>query len=161
MCRLLLLLVLTLLLQEGLSAAAAAEEEEEEEARPIDEMLQYAKDTNHSKIKRALAVGIALVAYGAEERADTLIAQLTGDAEPIIRYGADEAAALAALAALAAPAAPAAPAPAPAAAALAAAPAACTDTSRTGGMLAIGMAYAGTSSNEAMRKLLHVAVSPA
>merc|ERR1711988_637022 len=39
------------------------------------------------KIIRGLAMGIALIMYGLEEEADTLIEQLTLDKDPILRYG--------------------------------------------------------------------------
>ncbi|KAJ7518283.1 hypothetical protein O6H91_21G062200 [Diphasiastrum complanatum] len=51
------------------------------------EMLAYAHDTQHEKIIRGLAIGIALVVYGREEEADTLIEQMTRDQDPILRYG--------------------------------------------------------------------------
>eukprot|EP00850_Spirogloea_muscicola_P013494 SM000091S24652 [mRNA] locus=s91:438274:444527:- [translate_table: standard] len=51
------------------------------------EMLAYAHDTTHEKIIRGLALGIALVVYGREEEADTLIEQMTRDQDPILRYG--------------------------------------------------------------------------
>ncbi|XP_024526054.1 26S proteasome non-ATPase regulatory subunit 1 homolog B [Selaginella moellendorffii] len=51
------------------------------------EMLTYAHDTQHEKIIRGLALGIALVVYGREEEADTLIEQMTRDQDPILRYG--------------------------------------------------------------------------
>lgn len=51
------------------------------------EMLIYAHETQHEKIIRGLALGIALTAYGREEEADTLIEQLTRDQDPILRYG--------------------------------------------------------------------------
>ncbi|KAG9153090.1 hypothetical protein Leryth_012355 [Lithospermum erythrorhizon] len=51
------------------------------------EMLAYAHETQHEKIIRGLALGIALIVYGREEEADTLIEQMTGDQDPIIRYG--------------------------------------------------------------------------
>lgn len=38
-------------------------------------------------VDRGLALGIALVVYGREELADTLIEQLTRDQDPILRYG--------------------------------------------------------------------------
>lgn len=37
--------------------------------------------------RRGLALGIALVVYGREEEADTLIEQMTRDQDPILRYG--------------------------------------------------------------------------
>ncbi|KAK4478284.1 hypothetical protein RD792_017573 [Penstemon davidsonii] len=51
------------------------------------EMLAYAHDTQHEKIIRGLALGIALTVYGREEEADTLIEQMTQDQDPILRYG--------------------------------------------------------------------------
>eukprot|EP00899_Mesostigma_viride_P015362 jgi/Mesvir1/23827/Mv10633-RA.2 len=51
------------------------------------EMLAYAHDTQHEKIIRGLVLGCALVMFGREEEADTLVEQMTGDADPIIRYG--------------------------------------------------------------------------
>ncbi|XP_047333495.1 26S proteasome non-ATPase regulatory subunit 1 homolog A-like [Impatiens glandulifera] len=51
------------------------------------EMLEYAHETQHEKIIRGLALGIALTVYGREEEADTLIEQMTRDQDPILRYG--------------------------------------------------------------------------
>ncbi|GFP92861.1 26S proteasome non-ATPase regulatory subunit 1 homolog a [Phtheirospermum japonicum] len=51
------------------------------------EMLAYSHETQHEKIIRGLALGIALTVYGREEEADTLIEQMTRDQDPIIRYG--------------------------------------------------------------------------
>lgn len=48
--------------------------------KAIDEMLQYAHETQHEKIIRGLAIGISFVMYGKEELADTLIETLLGDA---------------------------------------------------------------------------------
>jgi len=80
----------------------------------LEEMLAYAHDTQHEKIIRGLAIGIALIMYGREESADTLIEQLLRDKDPILRYGA---------------------------------------------MYTIALAYVATSNNNAIRRLLHVAVS--
>ncbi|KAF9951015.1 proteasome regulatory particle base subunit, partial [Modicella reniformis] len=55
--------------------------------KALDEMLQYAHETQHEKIIRGLAVGISLVMYGKEDAADTLIEKLAGDKDPIMRYG--------------------------------------------------------------------------
>ncbi|KAJ3341759.1 proteasome regulatory particle base subunit [Gonapodya sp. JEL0774] len=82
--------------------------------KALDEMLQYARETQHEKIIRGLAVGIALLMYAKEEAADVLIEQLALDKDPILRYG---------------------------------------------GIYTIALAYAGTSNNKAIRRLLHVAVS--
>ncbi|XP_075512124.1 26S proteasome non-ATPase regulatory subunit 1 homolog A-like [Primulina tabacum] len=51
------------------------------------ELLAYAHETQHEKIIRGLALGIALTVYGREEEADTLIEQMTRDQDPILRYG--------------------------------------------------------------------------
>jgi 26S proteasome regulatory subunit N2 len=44
--------------------------------RVIDEMLSYARETQHEKIIRSLAVGIAFVMYGKREAADGVINEL-------------------------------------------------------------------------------------
>ncbi len=49
-------------------------------------MLQYAQETQHEKILRGLAVGIALTMYGRLEEADTLIETLSRDKDPILRW---------------------------------------------------------------------------
>ena len=51
------------------------------------EMLAYAHDTQHEKIIRGLAIGLAFIHYGREEAAETVIEAMTGDQDPIIRYG--------------------------------------------------------------------------
>ncbi|KAJ3119649.1 proteasome regulatory particle base subunit [Nowakowskiella sp. JEL0407] len=53
----------------------------------LDDMLLYAHDTQHEKIIRGLAVGMAMIMYGKEEGADGLIDQLCSDKDPILRYG--------------------------------------------------------------------------
>ncbi|KIW72108.1 hypothetical protein PV04_00328 [Phialophora macrospora] len=80
----------------------------------LSDMIQHAHDTQHDKIVRGLALGMALIMYGRQEGADELIQGLLNDADPTMRYG---------------------------------------------GILTIAMAYVGTGSNKAVRKLLHVAVS--
>ncbi|KAI9004255.1 26S proteasome non-ATPase regulatory subunit 1 [Gaertneriomyces semiglobifer] len=55
--------------------------------KAIEEMLQYAHETQHEKIIRGLAVGIALIMYGREDEAEALIEQLGMDKDPILRYG--------------------------------------------------------------------------
>ncbi|KAJ3119597.1 proteasome regulatory particle base subunit [Physocladia obscura] len=52
----------------------------------IEEMLQYAHETQHEKIIRGLAIGISLIMYAKEEAADGLIEQLCADKDPILRY---------------------------------------------------------------------------
>ena len=61
----------------------------------IDEMLRYAHDTQHEKIIRGLALGLALLVYGKEDLAEPLIAQLLEEQDPILRFGAAYAIALA------------------------------------------------------------------
>jgi 26S proteasome regulatory subunit N2 len=78
------------------------------------ELLNHARDTQHEKIIRGIAIGLAHMYYGREEEADAMIEQLSGDKDPILRYG---------------------------------------------GMFMIGLAFAGTNNNQAIKKLLHVAVS--
>ena len=80
----------------------------------LEEMIRYAHDTQHEKIVRGLALGMALIMFGRQEAADELIEGLLNDADPTLRYG---------------------------------------------GIMTVAMAYAGTGSNKAVRKLLHVAVS--
>lgn len=55
--------------------------------KAIDEMLQYAHETQHEKIIRGLAVGLSLLMYGKQEEADSLIDTLMSDQDPILRYG--------------------------------------------------------------------------
>ncbi|KAK5645712.1 hypothetical protein RI129_004176 [Pyrocoelia pectoralis] len=80
----------------------------------IEDMVAYAQESQHEKILRGLAVGIAFTMYGRLEEADPLIQQLTTDKDPILRRS---------------------------------------------GMYTLAMAYCGTGHNQAIRKLLHVAVS--
>ncbi len=56
-------------------------------ARAVEEMLEYAHETSHEKITRGLAVGLALLFYGKEEGADTMIDTLCADKDAILRYG--------------------------------------------------------------------------
>jgi len=82
--------------------------------RALEEMIQYAHDTQHEKIVRGLAIGMALIMYARQEAADELINGLLDDPDPTLRYG---------------------------------------------GIMTIALAYCGTGSNKAVRRLLHVAVS--
>lgn len=82
--------------------------------KAIDDMIQYAHDTQHEKIVRGLAMGMALIMYGRQEGADELISGLLDDADPALRYG---------------------------------------------GVMTVALAYAGSGSNKAVRRLLHLAVS--
>lgn len=47
--------------------------------RCLDEMLQYAHETQHEKIIRGLAMGIAFMFYGRQEQADNIIDTLLSD----------------------------------------------------------------------------------
>ena len=80
----------------------------------IKDMLTYALETQHENIIRGLAIGIALLSYGREEKADEIIDQLMNQESSILRYG---------------------------------------------GAFTIALAYAGTGNNNAIKKLLHFAVS--
>jgi 26S proteasome regulatory subunit N2 len=82
--------------------------------KALEDMIQYAHETQHQKIVRGLAMGMALIMYGRQESADELINGLLNDPDPTLRYG---------------------------------------------GIMTIALAYCGTGSNKAVRKLLHVAVS--
>ncbi|KAH8120111.1 26S proteasome regulatory complex, non-ATPase subcomplex, Rpn2/Psmd1 subunit [Phellopilus nigrolimitatus] len=84
------------------------------DGRCADEMLAYARETQHEKIIRGLAVGLAFLYYGRQEQADDMVTMLLAEKDPILRYG---------------------------------------------GVYTVALAYAGTSNNGAIRKLLHVAVS--
>lgn len=50
------------------------------------ELLSYAHETQHEKIIRGISIGLALVMYGQEEEAETLIEQMTMSHDPILRY---------------------------------------------------------------------------
>jgi hypothetical protein len=47
--------------------------------KALEEMMSYARETQHEKIIRSLAVGIAFVMYGQREKADEVIKGLTGE----------------------------------------------------------------------------------
>jgi len=80
----------------------------------LEDLYEFAKECAHEKITRGVAMGMAMMVYGCEEDAETLIEQLAREPDHILRYGA---------------------------------------------MFATGLAYAGTSNNKAISRLLHVAVS--
>merc|ERR1712226_1510541 len=83
-------------------------------ATALSDMVAYGHETQHEKIIRGIAVGLALIMYGRLEEADNLIESMCNDKDAILRRS---------------------------------------------GMYTIAMAYCGTGSNKAIRKLLHVAVS--
>lgn len=47
--------------------------------KAVDEMLSYARETQHEKIIRSLAVGTSFLYYGLQARADPLIESLTNE----------------------------------------------------------------------------------
>lgn len=47
--------------------------------KALDEMLQYAHETQHEKIIRGLSLGIAFIFYGRQEQADSVIDKLLSD----------------------------------------------------------------------------------
>jgi len=54
----------------------------------LPDLLNYLHGTSHEKIIRALSLAIAMMVYGKEESADVIIEQLSRDRDPIVRYGA-------------------------------------------------------------------------
>lgn len=52
-----------------------------------EDMLAYAEETQHENIIRGLAVGLALLNYGREEKADDIINKLLEHQDPILRFG--------------------------------------------------------------------------
>jgi len=52
-----------------------------------EEMLAYAHDTQHEKIIRGLSLGLAIIQYGREEKADSMIEAMSLDQDHIVRYG--------------------------------------------------------------------------
>jgi len=67
----------------------------DEVAEVVAELKNYARETQHEKIIRGIAIGLALVNYGQEENADAVIDEMRADRDPILRYGAQYALALA------------------------------------------------------------------
>merc|ERR1740124_1855787 len=67
----------------------------DEVAEVVAELKNYARETQHEKIIRGIAMGLALVNYGQEENADAVIDETRADRDPILRYGAQYALALA------------------------------------------------------------------
>lgn len=54
----------------------------------LPDLLNYLHDTSHEKIIRALSLSVAMMVYGKEESADVVIETLARDRDPIVRYGA-------------------------------------------------------------------------
>jgi 26S proteasome regulatory subunit N2 len=61
----------------------------------VTELKSYARETQHEKIIRGIAVGLAIMHYGQEENADAFIEDMRSDRDPVLRYGAQYALALA------------------------------------------------------------------
>lgn len=61
----------------------------------IGEIKNYARETQHEKIIRGISMALALVSYGQQDNADELIEEMKSDRDPILRYGAQYAIALA------------------------------------------------------------------
>ncbi|CAG0919675.1 unnamed protein product [Notodromas monacha] len=51
----------------------------------VHEMITYAQETQHEKILRGLAIGLAMIVYGRLEDAEPVIVKLTTDKDPILR----------------------------------------------------------------------------
>ena len=61
----------------------------------VSELKNYARETAHEKIIRGISMGLALMQYGQEENADAFIEDMRSDRDPVLRYGAQYALALA------------------------------------------------------------------
>ncbi|KAG9126952.1 proteasome regulatory particle base subunit, partial [Ceratobasidium sp. 392] len=55
--------------------------------KATDEMLSYAHETQHEKIIRGLAIGVAFLYYGRQESADAVIETALKEKDPLLRYG--------------------------------------------------------------------------
>jgi 26S proteasome regulatory subunit N2 len=53
----------------------------------IQEMFQYAHETEHEKIIRSISICLALIQFSREQEADGTINQLLFDKDPILRAG--------------------------------------------------------------------------
>lgn len=80
----------------------------------INDMITYARETQHENIIRGLSLTVALISFGKEEQADDSIEELINEQNSNLRYG---------------------------------------------GCFTIALAYCGTGNKQAIKKLLHVAVS--
>jgi len=69
--------------------------DKEEIMEVVSELKSYARETHHEKIIRGISMGMALMNYGQEENADALIEEMRSDRDPVLRYGAQYALALA------------------------------------------------------------------
>ncbi|CAE6456206.1 unnamed protein product [Rhizoctonia solani] len=57
------------------------------QAKATEEMLAYARETQHEKIIRGLAIGVAFLYYGRQESADAVIENALKEKDPLLRYG--------------------------------------------------------------------------
>jgi 26S proteasome regulatory subunit N2 len=69
--------------------------QKEEIMEIVAELKNYARETQHEKIIRGIAMGLALINFGQEENADALIEEMRSDRDPVMRYGAQYALSLA------------------------------------------------------------------
>jgi 26S proteasome regulatory subunit N2 len=69
--------------------------QKEEIMEIVAELKNYARETQHEKIIRGIAMGLALMNFGQEENADAVIEEMRSDRDPIMRYGAQYALSLA------------------------------------------------------------------
>ncbi|KAI5851178.1 armadillo-type protein [Morchella snyderi] len=53
----------------------------------LEDMIQYSHETQHEKIIRGIAIGMALIMFGKQEAADDLINTLLDDPDATLRYG--------------------------------------------------------------------------
>lgn len=51
------------------------------------ELLEHARESQHEKVVRGLAIGMALILYGREDDAQSVIDIMIRDKDPILRYG--------------------------------------------------------------------------
>ena len=51
----------------------------------IEDLLAYAGETDHEKIIRSIAMALAMIMFGREENADSLIEQLCLEKDAILR----------------------------------------------------------------------------
>ena len=56
------------------------------EGRVIGELLDYARETKHEKIIRSIGLGLAIMMFNAEDKAEPLIIELCNEKDAILRY---------------------------------------------------------------------------
>lgn len=61
----------------------------------VSELKNYARETQHEKIIRGISIGLAMMQFQQEENADAMIEDMRTDRDPVLRYGAQYALALA------------------------------------------------------------------